>query len=109
MQLQIQMQVIVQFKVGDVTVKSWRNVPTNSRVAYGIIPSPGSVIEGPLIMNMHQIKRFAILVCNIQAIQPLLRVKYIRAYYEKTTNWQGEWLLLICKFINFILFIQTIS
>ena len=38
-------------------------------------------------------KRFAVLVCDIQSIQLLLLgVKHIRAYYKKTTNWQGEWL-----------------
>ncbi len=93
-QLQIQMEVIVQVKVGDVTIKNWRNVPTNSRVAYGTIPSPGSVIEGPFDYDhAPDQRRFAVLVCDIQSIQLLLLgVKHIRAHYKKTTNWQGEWL-----------------
>ena len=91
--LQIQ-EVIVQVKVGDITIQNWRNVPTNSRVAYGTIPSPGSVIEGSFDYDhAPDQKRFAVLVCDIQSIQLLLLgVKHIRAHYKKTTNWQGEWL-----------------
>ena len=93
-QLQIQMEVIVQVKVGDITIPYWRDVPTNSRVAYGTIPSPGTAIESPLAYNHKpDQKRFAVLVCDIQSIQLLLLgVKHIRAHYKKTTNWHGEWL-----------------
>ena len=93
-QLQIQMDVIVEVKVGDITIKNWRNVPTYSRVAYGTIPNPGSVIEGPFDYDhAPDQKRFAVLLCDIQSIQLLfLGVKHIRAHYKKTTNWQGEWL-----------------
>ena len=93
-QLQIQMDVIVEIKVGDITIPYWRNVPTNSKVAYGTIPSPGNVIESPLAYNHNSDqKRFAVLVCDIQSIQLLLLgVKHIRAHYKKSTNWQGEWL-----------------
>ena len=93
-QLQIQMNVVVEVKVGDITIPYWRDVPTNSRIAYGTIPSPGSVIESPLAYDhAPDQKRFAVLVCNIQSIQLLLLgTKHIRAYYKKTTNWQGEWL-----------------
>ena len=93
-QLQIQMDVVVEVKVGDITIPYWRDVPTNSRVAYGTIPSPGKVIGSPLAYDyVPDQKRFAVLVCDIQSIQLLLLgVKHIRAYYKKTTNWQGEWL-----------------
>ena len=93
-QLQIQMDVIVEVKVGDITIPYWRDVPTNSKVAYGTIPSPGSVIEGPFDYDhAPDQKRFAVLLCDIQSIQLLLLgVKHIRAHYKKTTNWQGEWL-----------------
>ena len=93
-QLQIQMDVVVEVKVGEITIPNWRNVPTNSRVAYGTIPSPGTVIESPLAYEQApDHKRFAVLVCHIQSIQQLLLgVKHIRAYYKKATNWQGEWL-----------------
>ena len=93
-QLQIQMEVIVQVKVGDITIPYWRDVPTNSRVAYGTIPTPGTTIESPLDYNHKpDQKRFAVLVCDIQSIQLLLLgVKHIRAHYKNSTNWQGEWL-----------------
>ena len=93
-QLQIQMDVVVEVKVGDITIPNWRNVPTNSRVAYGTIPRPGTVIGSSLAyVHAPDQKRFAVLVCDIQSIQLLLLgVKHIRAYYKKTTNWQGEWL-----------------
>ena len=93
-QLQIQMEVIVQIKVGDITIPYWRDVPTNSRVAYGTIPTPGTAIESPLAYNHKpDQKRFTVLVCDIQSIQLLLLgVKHIRAHYKKSTNWQGEWL-----------------
>ena len=93
-QLQIQMDVIVEVKVGDITIQYWRDVPTNSKLAYGTIPSPGNVIESPLAYNHNpDQKRFAVLVCYIQSIQLLLLgVKHIRAHYKKSTNWQGEWL-----------------
>ena len=92
-QLQIQMDVVVEVKVGDITIPYWRNVPTNSRLAYGTIPSPGTVIGSPLAYDhAPDQKRFAVLVCNIQSIQLLLLgAKHISAYYKKTTNWQGEW------------------
>ena len=93
-QLQIQMDVVVEVKVGDITIPNWRNVPNNSRVAYGTIPNPGNVIGSPLAYDYApDQKRFAVLICHIQSIQLLLLgVKHIRAYYKKTTNWQGEWL-----------------
>ena len=93
-QLQIQMDVVVEVKVGDITIPNWRNVPNNSKVAYGTIPSPGTVIGTPLAYDYApDQKRFALLICHIQSIQLLLLgVKHIRAYYKKTTDWQGEWL-----------------
>ena len=93
-QLQIQMEVVVEVKVGDITIPNWRNVPTNSRVAYGTIPSPGNVIESPFAYDhAPNQKRFAVLVCHIESIQLLLiGVKHIRANYKKKNNWQGEWL-----------------
>ena len=93
-QLQIQMDVVVEINVGDITIPNWKNVPTNSRTAYGTIPNPGTVIGSPLDYNhTPDQKRFAVLICDIQSIQLLLLgVKHIRAYYKKTTNWQGEWL-----------------
>ena len=93
-QLQIQMDVIVEVKVGDITIKNWRNVPTYSRVAYGTTPSPGSIIESPFAYDQTpDQKRFAVLICHIQSIQLLLLgIKHIRAHYKKTTNWKGEWL-----------------
>ena len=93
LQLQIQMDVVVEVNVGDITIANWKNVPTNSRVAYGIIPSPGTVIGNPLDYNhTPDQKRFAVLVCHIQSIKLLLLgAKHICAYYKKTTNWQGEW------------------
>ena len=93
-QLQIQMDVVVEIKVGDITIPNWRNVPTNSRVTYGTIPSPGTVIDSPLAYDYApNQKRFAVLICHIQSIQLLLLgAKHIRAHYKKNTNWQGEWL-----------------
>ena len=93
-QLQIQMNVAVEVKVGDITIPNWRDVPINSRIAYGTIPTPGSVVGGPLAYDhAPDQRRFAVLICHIQSIQLLLLgIKHIRAYYKKTTNWQGEWL-----------------
>ena len=93
-QLQIQMEVVVEIKVGDITIPYWNNVPTNSRVTYGTIPSPGTVIESPNAYDhASDQKRFAVLVCHIETIQLLLLgVKHIRANYIKINNWQGEWL-----------------
>ncbi len=93
-QLQIQMEVIVEVKVGDITIPYWRDVPSKSKVTYGTIPSPGTVLESPFAYDYtSNQKRFAVLVCDIQAIQLLLLGdKHIRAHYKKTTNWQGEWL-----------------
>ena len=93
-QLQIQMQVVVEVKVGDTTFPYWTDVPTMARVAYGIIPSPGTVLESPFAyQHVPNQKRFAVLLCHIQSIQLLLLgAKHICAHYKKTTNWQGEWL-----------------
>ena len=92
--LQIQMHVVVEVKVGDITIPYWRDIPAKSRVAYGTIPNPGKVIESPLSYDYAPDQtRLAVLICDIQSIQLLLLgVKHIRAYYKKTTNWQGEWL-----------------
>ena len=88
------MDVFIEIKVGDTTIPIWKNVPINSRFAYGAIPNPGSVIEGPFEYDhAPDQKRFAVLACDIQSIQLLLLgVKHIRAHYKKTTNWKGEWL-----------------
>ena len=93
-QLQIQMEVLVEIKVGEITIPYWNDVPTNSRVTYGTIPSPGTVIESPnAYYHAPDQKRFAVLVCHIETIKLLLLgVKHIRANYKKTNNWQGEWL-----------------
>ena len=93
-QLQIQMDVVVEVKVGEITFPNWKNVPSKSRVAYGTIPRPGTVIESPFAYDQApDQKRFAILVCHIESIQLLLLgVRHIRANYKKTNNWQGEWL-----------------
>ncbi len=93
-QLQIQMDVVVEIKVGDITIPYWNNVPTNSRVTYGTIPSPGNVIESPFANDYApNQKRFAILVCHIESVQLLLLGdKHVRANYKKKNNWQGEWL-----------------
>ena len=92
--LQIQMDVDVEIKIGEITNPYWKNVPTNSRTAYGTIPSPGKVIESPLAYDhTPDQKRFAVLICHIQSIQLLLLGdKHIRAKFKKETNWQGEWL-----------------
>ena len=92
--LQIQMDVDVEIKTGEITIPYWNNVPTNSRTAYGTIPSPGKVIESPLAYDhTPDQKRFAVLICHIQSIQLLLLGdKHIRAKFKKETNWQGEWL-----------------
>ena len=92
--LQIQMDVNVEIKTGAITIPYWNNIPSNSRTAYGTIPRTGTVIESP---NSYEYspdqKRFAVLICHIQSIQLLLLgAKHIRAYYKKTTNWQGVWL-----------------
>ena len=93
-QLQIQMNVVVEIKVGDITTSYWKNVPANSRCAYGTLPSSGTIIKGPNAYDHSpDQKRFAVLVCHIESIQLLLLgVKHIRAIYKKGNNWQGEWL-----------------
>ena len=93
-QLQIQIEVDVEVMVGDITIPNWRNVPAKSAFAYGTIPAPGTAIKSSLAYDYApDQKRFAVLICHIQSIQLLLLgVKHIRAYYKKTTNWQGEWL-----------------
>ena len=67
------MEVVVEVKVGDITIPNWKKVPSNSRIAYGNIPSPGTVIKNPFAYE-HTLdqKRFAVLVCHIQSIQLLL-------------------------------------
>ena len=93
-QLQIHMDVVVEIKFGDITIPYWNNVPTNSRITYGTIPSPGNVIDSPFAYDyVPDQKRFAILECHIESVQLLLLgVKHVRANYKKTNNWQGEWL-----------------
>ena len=93
-QLQIQMEVVVEIKVGDITIPYWNNVPTNSRDTYGTVPSPGTVIASPTAYDhAPDQKRFAVLVCHIKTIQLLLLgVKHIRAHCKKLNNWHGEWL-----------------
>jgi len=92
--LQIQMDVVVEIKTGDITISYWNNIPINSRTAYGTIPSPGSVIETPTSYEYApDQKRFAVLICHIQTIQLLLLGdKHIRAKFKKERNWHGEWL-----------------
>ena len=92
--LQIQMDVDVEIKTGEITIPYWNNVPTNSKTAYGTIPNPGTVIKNPFDYEYApDQKRFAVLICHIQSIQLLLLGdKHIRAKFKNETNWQGEWL-----------------
>ena len=92
--LQIQMNVDVEVMIGDITIPYWNNVPASSRIAYGTIPLPGSVIKNPFDYEYTpDQKRFGVLICHIQTIQLLLLGhKHIRAKFKKETNWQGEWL-----------------
>ena len=92
--LQIQMNVDVEVKNGDITIPYWNNVPPNSRSAYGTIPTPGTIIKNPFDYEYApDQKRFAVLICHIQIIQLLLLGdKHIRAKFKKETNWHGEWL-----------------
>ena len=93
--LQIQMDVNVEIKTGEITIPYWKNVPTNSRTAYGSIPSPGTAIENPVSYeHFSDQKRFAVLICHIKSIQLLLLgEKHIRAKFKKETDWQGQWLV----------------
>ncbi len=43
-QLQIQIEVVVEVNVGDITIPNWKNVPTNSMLAYRTITGLGTVI-----------------------------------------------------------------
>ena len=44
LKLQIQIEVVVEVNVGDITIPNWKNVPTNSMLAYRTIPGLGTVI-----------------------------------------------------------------
>ena len=93
-QLQIQMDVNVKIKVGEVTAPIWRNVPKNSRVSYGTIPTPGTIIKKPFDYEQNPAQnRFAILICHIQLIELLhLGAKHVRARFMKSQKWKGLWL-----------------
>ena len=92
--LQIQMNVDVEVINSDIIIPYWNNVPADSRTAYGTIPTPGTVIKNPFDYEYApDQKRFAVLICHIQAIQLLLLGnKHIRAKFKKETHWKGEWL-----------------
>ena len=87
-------QIENEEKFTEVVEKSLQYSEKGKLVTYGIIPSPGTVIESHNAYNYSpDQKRFALLVCHINTIQLLLLgVKHILAHYKKTNNWQGEWL-----------------
>ena len=93
-QLQIQMDVIVEVRVGELTLSNWKNVPNSSRSSFGTIPSPGTVIQKSLdYSQLPDQNRFAILICHIKLIELLhLGAKHVRARFMKSQQWNGQWL-----------------
>ena len=79
-QLQIQMDVNVKIKVGEVTAPIWRNVPKNSRVSYGTIPTPGTIIKKP----------FDALSASSTLHYKKIAIRDLKAYYSHIPNQSNE-------------------
>ena len=72
----------------------WEKVPNESRVSYGTLPTPGTVIQTSFAYEKPpNVERFCIIKMNIEEIDLThLGTRHTRALFEKKNKWCGAWL-----------------
>ena len=92
--LQVRIKAISEIKKGIGVTEQWEKVPTGSRVSYGTLPTPGTVIQTPFAYEKPaEFERFCLIKINIEEIDLThLGARHTRALYEKKTKWSGSWL-----------------
>ena len=92
--LQVRIKAISEIKIGSGVIEQWEKVPNGSRVSYGKLPTPGTVIKTPFAYEKPaEFERFCVIKINIEEIDLThLGTRHTRALYEKKTKWCGSWL-----------------
>ena len=92
--LQVRIKAISEIQKGDEIKEQWEKVPNESRVSYGTLPTPGTIIKSSFDYEKPvKFERFCIIKINIEEIDLThLGNRHTRALFEKTNNWSGSWL-----------------
>jgi general stress protein 26 len=92
--LQVRIKAISEIKTGSGVTEQWEKVPTGSRVSYGTLPTPGTIIQTPFAYEKPaEFERFCVIKINIEEIDLIhLGTRHTRALYEKKNKWCGSWL-----------------
>jgi hypothetical protein len=92
--LQVRVKAISEIQIGDELKEQWGKVPNESRVSYGTLPAPGTIIKNSFDYEKPvKFERFCIIKLNIEEIDLThLGNRHTRALFAKTNNWSGSWL-----------------
>ena len=92
--LQVRVKAIAEIQKGDEIKEQWGKVPNASRVSYGTLPTPGTIIKSSFDYEKPvKFERFCIIKLNIEEIDLThLGNRHTRALFAKTNNWSGSWL-----------------
>ena len=92
--LQVRIKAISEIKIGNEVKEQWEKTPNISRISYGTLPTPGTIIQSPFAYEKPaNFERFCIITVNIEEMDLThLGVRHTRALFTKKTNWSGSWL-----------------
>ncbi len=92
--LQVRIKAVSEIKMGSEVKGQWEKVPNESRVSYGTLPTPGTVIQTSFAYEKPpNVERFCIIKMNIEEIDLThLGTRHTRALFEKKNKWCGAWL-----------------
>ena len=92
--LQVRIKAVSEIKTGNAIKQQWEKTPDVSRISYGTLPTPGTIIQSSFAYEKPaNFERFCIINVNIEEMDLThLGVRHTRALFTKKTNWSGSWL-----------------
>ncbi len=92
--LQMRLDVDVAILTGAEVADVWARVPDLARLSYGSTPAPGQIVSHSLDYSKKPDQAaFAVLKMTIEAMDVVhLGPDHRRARFERTDNWNGQWL-----------------
>ena len=92
--LQVRIKAVSEIKTGNAIKQQWEKTPDVSRISYGTLPTPGTIIQSSFAYEKPaNFERFCIINVNIEEMDLThLGVRHTRAVFTKKTNWSGSWL-----------------
>ena len=95
LKLQLRLQADVRITTGAQTDAMWAGVPDHARQSYGVVPAPGTVIDGPTNYTKPSTQeQFAVLRCTIRTLDVVsLADPHRRACFRSQSGeWSANWL-----------------